>query len=132
MTNFVKSEFTWHGGYLGYGQYPVPHADRLFIGRFKYGNAGKCARHLRDWLIKNMTVEEYRDLRAQADKWETRDALSNAMEARGYLQFNLGEACARHGYPRTQAGFAAYKAAGWLRADVMGGAPVPVSIQVGA
>lgn len=106
MTKFQKAEFNWHGGYLTYGQYPTPHADRIFIGRFKYANAGKCARHLRDWLIKNMTVEEYRQLRDTPSDWREPSPLDLRMKALGYLQYNLGQACKLSGFPATMQGYA--------------------------
>ncbi len=104
MTKFDPKQFEYHGGYLTYGTYPTPHDQRIFCGRFKYGNASKCATHLKKWLVANMTVEEYKALRAKADKWEHRDVLHDEMERRGYVQYNIGLACREDNYPVTPAG----------------------------
>ena len=50
MTKFDKSKFSYHGGYLMYG-------DR-FVARFKYAGAFTKAVFLKQ-LLKNHTVEEY-------------------------------------------------------------------------
>lgn len=50
MTKFDKSKFSYHGGYLMYG-------DR-FVARFKYAGPFTKAVFLKQ-LLKNHTVEEY-------------------------------------------------------------------------
>ena len=50
MTKFDKSKFSYHGGYLMYGD--------KFIARFKYAGPFTKAVFLKQ-LIKNHTVEEY-------------------------------------------------------------------------
>lgn len=50
MTKFDKSKFSYHGGYLMYGD--------KFIARFKYAGPFTKACFLKQ-LIKNHTVEEY-------------------------------------------------------------------------
>jgi len=81
MTQFNKSDFNYHGGYLMYkGDYegrPVykdsPHVHPsnvgrgidLFVARFKYsGSPITKAKFLKE-LIKNFTVEEYVEARSQ-------------------------------------------------------------------
>jgi len=79
MTQFNKSQFTYHGGYLEYtGTYegqptwdevaPNCHPTRvgqpkeLFIARFKYNGPFTKAKFVKE-LIKNFTVEEYVEAR---------------------------------------------------------------------
>ena len=50
MTKFDKTQFTYHGGYLMYGN--------RFVARFKYKGAISKAQFLKQ-LIKHHTVEEY-------------------------------------------------------------------------
>jgi hypothetical protein len=83
MTNFDKSKFTYHGGYLEYtGTYEgqptydeVYGADKihpsrvgmpkeLFIARFKYSGSPIKMGAFKKFLIKNFTVEEYVEMRS--------------------------------------------------------------------
>ena len=53
MTQFIKSDFGYFGGYLTYG------TDRKFVARFKYsGGPFTKAKFLKE-LIANHTVEDY-------------------------------------------------------------------------
>jgi len=52
--NFHKDLFSYHGGYLMYGNNLN---DQIFIARFKYGK--KNWRAWANFLCKNFTVEEY-------------------------------------------------------------------------
>ena len=52
MTKFDKTQFSYHGGYLTYGQ------DCKFVARFKHRGPFTKAVFLKE-LIKNHTVESY-------------------------------------------------------------------------
>jgi len=66
---FHKDLFSYHGGYLMYGNNLN---DQVFIARFKYGK--KNWRTWANFLVKNFTVEEY--LQA-ADETSPREAIES-------------------------------------------------------
>ncbi len=67
--NFHKDLFSYHGGYLMYGNNL---GDQVFIARFKYGK--KNWRAWANFLCKNFTVEEY--LQA-SEETNPRDAIES-------------------------------------------------------
>jgi len=67
--NFHKDLFSYHGGYLMYGNNI---GDQVFIARFKYGK--KNWRAWANFLCKNFTVEEY--LQA-SEETNPRDAIES-------------------------------------------------------
>ena len=66
---FHKELFSYHGGYLMYGN---DLNDQVFIARFKYGK--KNWRTWANFLCKNFTVAEYLQL---ADETNPRQALES-------------------------------------------------------
>lgn len=102
MTNFTADGFNWDGMYLFWGTYPMPHAERRFVARFKYGRPAASAAHFRKFLIKNFTVEEYFAAR------ETGKSPVEILETKGYISYNTARALKTAGYPVTQAGRTAY------------------------
>jgi len=66
---FHKDLFSYHGGYLMYGNNLN---DQVFIARFKYGK--KNWRTWANFLVKNFTVSEYLQL---ADQTSPRDAIES-------------------------------------------------------
>ena len=66
---FHKDLFSYHGGYLMYGN---DLNDQVFIARFKHGK--KNWRTWANFLVKNFTVAEYLRL---ADKTSPRDAIES-------------------------------------------------------
>lgn len=83
MTQFNKSDFEYHGGYLMYrgdyegrpvypnkeGVHPsnVGRGIDLFIARFKYSGSPIKMGAFKKFLIKNFTVEEYVEMRSGDD-----------------------------------------------------------------
>lgn len=90
MTKFVKEAFNFDGMYLTYGD------DRKFVARFKYARDGKGS--FVTFLIKNFTVEEYFDARA-----ENKSPL-DILESKGYVQPHVKKLLKQLGYTPDTAG----------------------------
>ena len=98
MTNFVRDQFQYHGGYL---TYPVVGSQK-FVARFKY--AGRDKAGFVSFLIKYFTVEEYFNLYAEGRGASPVDIL----KSKGYVSATVKRILKDAGYEQTQCAFDQY------------------------
>ena len=115
MTQFDKSKFTYHGGYLMYhGTYEGQptydeyygkdkiHPSRigmpveLFIARFKYQ---KFQGSFKNFLCKNFTVEEY------ATRYKNGESPLDMLESKGFMTPQAKKLCKQYGVKATLENF---------------------------
>jgi hypothetical protein len=87
MTKLTKEDFD-----LGFGseRYIMYGPNRTFIARFKHGRAAACANHYVKQMIKLLTKEELEE--AIVACLPGRAPASEAMDARGYIHYNIIQA----------------------------------------
>lgn len=95
MTQFVRSEFQFHGGYLTYGP------NHKFVARFKYRGGDRAG--FTTFLIKNFHVEEYFGM-MDFDKMSPVEIL----KTKGYMSKTVKDNLKMAGFPATQDGLKDY------------------------
>lgn len=93
MTKFDKTQFSYNGGYLMYGQYPE---RPKFIARFKYSSRDKAG--FMSFLIKNFTVEEY------LGRLEAGETPVGILESKGYVSTTIKKILKEAGFEPTIVG----------------------------
>jgi hypothetical protein len=92
MTAFDKTKFNFDGMYLEY--------EGRFVARFKYVRSNVSG--FRAFLIKNFTVEEYFERRAQEE------APLHILESKGYVSAHIRKWLIEAGLPPTPEGKAEF------------------------